>query len=276
MLEKFEMAGGSITGRNHSVVNKNNQDAYFSISNDRWAIAVVCDGCGSGRDSEVGAKIGVRMVVEEISRELEIQQQIQSELNKEFWQKLKLTLLIKLQGIAKLLGGNSSESLTKIIDRYLLFTIVGVVITPTETITFSIGDGVVFVNGEVSYMGKFADNAPPYLAYGLVRPDLIDFQIHDRLPTSTVKSILIGTDGVVDLMEAEFSLIKKSEMVGGISQFWQDDRYFSNPDRIRRKLSQINHESIKPKWEDRTFTKKIGLLPDDTTLIVIRKNLLIN
>jgi hypothetical protein len=268
MLEKFEMAGGSITGRNHTVVNKNNQDAYFSISNNQYAIAVVCDGCGSGKDSEVGAKIGVRMIVEAIAQELDIQ----SELNKEFWQELKLDLLKKLKGIVDLLGGNSSESLTEIINHYLLFTIVGVVITSTEAVTFSIGDGIIFVNGELSYRGKFADNAPPYLAYGLVRPDLINFQIHDRLPTSSVISILIGTDGVEDLMAAEFSsLPKKSELVGAVSQFWQDDRYFSNPDQIRRKLSQINHESIKPNWENRTFTREIGLLPDDTTLMVIRQ-----
>jgi hypothetical protein len=214
----------------------------------------------------------VRLVVEAIAQCLKIQQQIQSQLNREFWEQVKLDLLVQLQGIAKLLTGNSSELLAQIINDYLLFTIVGVVITPTETVTFSIGDGVVFVNGEISYIGKFDDNAPPYLAYGLYRRDLIDFHIHDRLPTSSVKSILIGTDGVTDLMEAEFSLLpKKAECVGSISQFWQDDRYFSNPDQIRRKLSQINHESIKPNWDNRTLIKEIGLLPDDTTLIVIRR-----
>ncbi|AFY74303.1 hypothetical protein Syn7502_02300 [Synechococcus sp. PCC 7502] len=268
MLEKLEIAGGSITGRNHTVVGKNNQDAYFSISNDQFAIAVVCDGCGSGKDSEVGAKIGVRLVVEEVADQL----QIQPQLNQEFWEQVKLNVLEQLQGIAKLLSGNCSEFISQIINDYLLFTIVGVVITPIETVTFSIGDGIVFVNGEVSYAGKFPDNAPPYLAYGLYHADLIDFHIHDRLPTGEVKSILIGTDGVADLIAAEFShLPKKAECVGSISQFWQDDRYFSNPDQIRRRLSQVNYEFIKPNWSNRTLTKETGLLPDDTTLIVIRK-----
>lgn len=269
MLEMFEIAGGSITGRNHALVGKNNQDAYFSICTDQVAIAVVCDGCGSGCDSEVGAKIGVRLVAEAIA------QKIQSPVDPEFWTQVKLELLVQLQGIAKMLSGNSPESIsqiTQIINDYLLFTIVGVLITPTETTTFSIGDGIVFVNGKATQIGPFPDNAPPYLAYGLYRPDLIDFHIHDRLPTTAVESILIGTDGVTDLVAAEMvNLPGKKESVGVISQFWQADRYFSNPDMMRRRLSQINHESTKPNWQDRHLTKEAGLLPDDTTLIVIRK-----
>jgi len=53
---QFEYASGSIIGRNHVLAGKNNQDAYHISVNERFIAVVVCDGCGSGKHSEVGAK----------------------------------------------------------------------------------------------------------------------------------------------------------------------------------------------------------------------------
>jgi hypothetical protein len=86
-----------------------------------------------------------------------------------------------------------------------------------------------------------------------------------------VESILIGTDGVSDLIKAaNCNLPGKSELVGEIGQFWEDDRYFKNPDAIRRQLALINREVTKPDWPEHQLTKEVGLLPDDTTLVVMR------
>ncbi|MEM9543880.1 MAG: hypothetical protein AAGA60_30905, partial [Cyanobacteria bacterium P01_E01_bin.42] len=98
-------------------------------------------------------------------------------------------------------------------------------------------------------------------------PQELQFQIHQSCEIEKLESLLIGTDGVEDLMNAaDRNLPGKSEKVGSISQFWQEDRYFKNPDILRRKLSLINREfycSGQP--------KEVGLLQDDTTLIAIRK-----
>ena len=125
----------------------------------------------------------------------------------------------------------------------------------------------------MTQIGPFPNNAPPYLAYSLCGyPEWGHLQMHYQLPTQEVESILIGTDGVSDLIESQGSYLPgKPEKVGAITQFWQEDRYFKNLDMIRRRLSLINREVTKPDWQSQRLVKEVGLLPDDTTLIAIRR-----
>src|SRR5262245_8137740 len=64
----LEIAGGSIAGQMHLAAGRNNQDAYCWEASPGGLVAVVCDGCGSGPHSEVGALIGARLVVRAVSR----------------------------------------------------------------------------------------------------------------------------------------------------------------------------------------------------------------
>ncbi|MGK7872822.1 MAG: protein phosphatase 2C domain-containing protein [Xenococcaceae cyanobacterium] len=267
----FEMAAGSITGRNHWLVGKNNQDAYCSFSSESATIAVVCDGCGSGEHSEVGAKLGARLIVEAIAQILNQKIELWDTNPTDFWKQVMEDVLVQLEGVAKTIARR--HPLSHIINDYFLFTVVGVLVTASETAVFSIGDGVIAVNGKVTQIGPFPNNAPPYLAYSLCGyPEWGHLQVHHQLPTQEVESILIGTDGVNDLIEAEArQLPGKQEEVGAIAQFWQEDRYFKNPDMIRRRLSLINREVTKPDWQAQHLVKEVGLLPDDTTLVVIRR-----
>jgi len=50
----FEIAGGSVLGRVHRISGKNNHDEYTWVQNDEISLAVVSDGCGGGKHSEVG------------------------------------------------------------------------------------------------------------------------------------------------------------------------------------------------------------------------------
>lgn len=255
-VDSFEYAIGSIIGRNHVLVGKNNQDAYRFVSNPKFVIAVVCDGCGSGKHSEVGAKLGARMVITAIS---DLLNQGLAISEPDFWDVLKSNLLQKLVDFIAIANENQ-ESVMEFVNDYLLFTIVGLVITPSEAVTFSMGDGAIAVNGRLTQIPAYPDNAPPYLAYGLYRPDAVSFEIRDRIPTEELESLLIATDGIDDLVKVE-----------DINQFWQEDRYFKNPDAIRRKLSILNREEFKPDWNKRELIKRSGALSDDTTLVVIRK-----
>ena len=84
--------------------------------------------------------------------------------------------------------------------------------------------------------------------------------------------MLIGSDGVSDLIQvAEQALPGRSEMVGDLADFWQDDRYFRNPDQVRRRLALINREVTMLDKQAQHWVRQSGLLPDDTTLIVIRR-----
>ncbi len=253
---QFEYAMGSIIGRNHVATGKNNQDAYRVVLRSQFVVAVVCDGCGSGKYSEVGAQLGAKIVTDAIADLLDQGMAIS---NPNFWDILKTNLFQKLIDIVAI-ANDAQESVMEFVNDYLLFTIVGAVITASETVTFSMGDGAIAVNGKLTQIPAYPDNAPPYLAYGLYRPDAVSFEICDRLATSEVESILIATDGIDDLIAVE-----------DVSQFWQEDKYFKNPDAIRRKLSMLNREEIKPDWTKRELVKRSGILSDDTTLIVIRR-----
>jgi hypothetical protein len=277
-MASFEIGYGSVIGRDHTAVSKNCQDAWHCAGSETVLVAVVCDGCGSGKHSEVGAKLGARFLTQEVLKQTA--NHTSKSLSKlilaaDFWQGVREATLQQLQTVASALGG----SLAQVVSDYLLFTVVGVVATPLKTVIFSLGDGVYALNGDVKTIGPFPDNMPPYLAYGLVNsslatsnPDRLHFSIEAVKPTAEVQSVLIATDGLEELLRSTTcKLPGKNDVVGSLSQFWEADHFFSNPDAIRRKLSLMNAESRRPDWENRRMLKEPGLLSDDTTLVVIRK-----
>ncbi len=259
-MHEFEIAAGSVQGTEHQRLGRNNQDAYYISRLPEAVTAIVSDGCGAGDHSEVGAQFGVHLTANRIYQQLKTQPAID-------WSRLRAEILEDLKMLVTMIGGSPSS-----IEAYLLFTLVGAVITPYQVTIFSVGDGVYSLNHQLIELGPFEQNAPPYLAYGIRSAELSLFQVHHQLPLAQFKSLLVGTDGVVDLIKhSHQSLPGQSQLVGSISQFWLDDRYFSNPDQLRRQLSLINRSVVQPDWESRCLHKIPGLLTDDTTLIVIRR-----
>lgn len=266
MHHLFETAGGSILGRNHRLNAKNNQDAFCCLNTDDYIVAIVCDGCGSGEHSEVGAKIGARLVARFLEIEIKRHDLSQQQSVEFLLKNTRLAVLKRLRLLAKELG----SPLAWAINNYLLFTVIGALLTPQKAIFFSLGDGLVAINGEVQILGPFADNAPPYLSYGLAKTNfpetLLRFEVERIMPAEDLDSFLIGSDGVSDLIHAEQKNIpSKSEKVGPLSQFWHDDKFFKNPDIVRRRLSSFNRDITAG------ANRQNGLLPDDTTLVVGRR-----
>lgn len=272
-LTDFQTAAGTIVGTEHLRLKKNNQDSFaLRKTFIRWnpaVIGIVCDGCGSQPDSEVGAKLAAPLLA----------QAIDSYGNicglEDFEHILNLVEADVLADLRKLSGCISSPETgwTKSVSRYFLFTIIGFVITPEKTWIFSLGDSVYDLNNKF-HIKTYEGNAPPYLGYRLVRSKFenLTLTIDECLPTAEVQSLLIGSDGVAQLAEiAEQSIPGKEQLVGPLNQFWEEDRYFKNPDMIRRKLFLINRETVRPDWGTKTLTRHVGLLEDDTTLIVVRR-----
>lgn len=297
MDEQFEVATGSITGRHHLgcgnlLSGKNNQDAFQVVSSGCCLVATVHDGCGSGAHSEVGAQIGARLVVNAIWQSLargELAACADKEAVSYFLEQVLRQVLLRLGQTARgmiahtgLSACNLAEGFARVIQDYFLFTTVGVLVTPADTVIFSIGDGVYALNGEVFEIGPYEGNAPPYLAYALLpaafamAADLLRFQILRIVPTAQVRSLLIGTDGVKDLLRAESSCLPgKTRPVGPLAQLWLDDRFFAGRDGnlITAFLRQVNSEVVKFAEEDGVCNLKRhpGLLDDDTTVIVLRR-----
>ncbi|WP_257451652.1 protein phosphatase 2C domain-containing protein [Archangium lipolyticum] len=257
----FELAAATVLGREHARAGRNNQDALWARASEHGLAAVVADGCGSGAQSELGAQLGARRVVEGA---LSLLGQVPVD-SPEFLQRLGADVLCFLQAISGQLGERA-------IGEALLFTIVGAVVTPEHTLVFSAGDGLWALNGDVHRLGPFPGNAPPYLAYGLLKPGVVALKANALRPTAEVDSLLLGTDGVSDLVGlAGAQVPEREEPVGPLSQFWSEDRYFSNPDALRRRLALLNRESVRADFPARRLVRVPGLLTDDTTLVVLRR-----
>jgi hypothetical protein len=282
-LGAIEIAGGSITGRDHLgrgslVVGRNNQDAFGwrRLAGDAGIAAFVCDGCSAGRWSEVGARLGVRLALRSLERRqaalLALEHLALDEARAAVpgvLSGLRDDVLDDLAGLAEALGGDRAETVRDL----FLFTMLGAVVTRSFAAVFSLGDGVWAIDGALRRLGPFADNAPPYLGHALLAGEgaTPPFSVEAFVPTRELSSILIASDGASDLAAAATELVPgRDEPVGPLSQFWDDDRYLRNPDAIRRRLALINAQvpsrgaAGEPRWRG-------GLLPDDTTLVVLRR-----
>lgn len=68
LQDKLQVAYGTVTGRDHTfggnlVLGKSNQDAIATAWMDDAFVAVLCDGCSSGAHSEVGAQLTARIIL---------------------------------------------------------------------------------------------------------------------------------------------------------------------------------------------------------------------
>jgi hypothetical protein len=261
----FEIAAGSVSGRTHALSGRPNQDALVVRASASSLVAVVADGCGSAEHSEVGAWIGASTLAAELGRATS------PELDDTgFWDRVQSSTLSALRNTATSMGGNLEDT----VRRFFLFTVVGAVIAGDRAAVFSLGDGLIAVNGQVTHLGPFPGNAPPYVGYALFddhrTPDS-RLVIHHRIPAGDIESILVATDGATEWNEAaNRPLPGTHETTGPLSQLWQDDRFFDHPDALRRKLARMNRALVRPVWDARRLEKEPGLLEDDTTIAVLR------
>jgi hypothetical protein len=162
-----------------------------------------------------------------------------------------------------------------------LFTVVGAIVTEEVSVFFSLGDGVIYINGERIPIGPWSNNEPPYLAYNLVgstlgdaSPHLLNFQVQRIMATQELNHALIGSDGLTYLEAAAEKTFpgKPTIKVGPISQLWEEDRFFKNPFAVQQFLNMANTARTKIDWIGQKVEKENGHLSDDTTLAVIRRN----
>jgi hypothetical protein len=163
-----------------------------------------------------------------------------------------------------------------VVSTFFLFTVIGLAVDGDTACVFSIGDGLFAIGDELLPLGPFPRNEPPYLGYGLLdRPpggEAPRFLVHRVFPASALRTALIGTDGALDLAaSASRPIPGGGGDVGPISRFWEDDRYFRNPDGVRRRLALINRAVTRPVWKEARIERESGLLRDDTTIVVVRR-----
>lgn len=269
--DRFEIAGGSVSGRSHVLAGRGNQDAYHWSLEERSLVAVVCDGCGSGAESEVGAALGARLLVAEASRAIALGGAADSPA---LWEEVRTRVLARLADLLAAMGGKRS----RLVSEMFLFTVVGLAVSEDRAVIFAAGDGIFAVGDDVERLGPFPRNEPPYLGYGLLDeapfgPASPRLDVHRAFPTSELDTVLLGTDGAADLPDLASRPLPggDDEPVGPLRRFWEDPLHFTNRDAVRRRLARINREITRPVWNERRLAREPGLLEDDTTIVVIRR-----
>lgn len=262
MNDIYEVAAGTIPGRHHVgrgnlLVGKNNQDAYGIATNERYVVAIVFDGCSASQHSEVGAKLAAAVLPNIILGSNASTKELSTTA---FWQSVKTEVLRVFDQFAQLI--DDKDSYADVISQYLLFTILGAVITENGAVIFSIGDGAFSINGVTSVIPEYPGNAPPYLCYGLLGSN-VNFQFESS--PDPVETLWIGTDGSIELLNKQrLNVPGKSHKVGQIS--------FNNHS-LTPWLRQLNSEVVVLSSEDGepVLKRHHGLLNDDTTIVVVSK-----
>lgn len=241
---RFGVTGGSVTGKEHRRLERDGQDGWALVAGDEVMAAIVTDGCGSGRSSEIGARVGaawIAALVEQRFRGCGGEARARAAAAE-----VAGELLLRLEVLARSLDPAGDLTPARI-EGALLFTFLAAVVTPSVAIVFGIGDGALVVDGAVSVLDPGPRNAPPYAAYGLLGKR-IDPAIHFVGDTRSVEVVAVATDGLAN----EPSLADLTELTA----LTADLRYLQNPSLLRKRLVVLSDH---------------GRFSDDATLAVIRR-----
>jgi len=189
-MTELQVRMGKVIGRDHLARRANCQDAggYTQVG-DTW-VGVVCDGCGSGPQSEIGANLAAQYLIEDASRLLKLENDLQQMLGL-----LHNHLIDYLTVVATV---SQPSNFAEYVQRNLLFTVVGFIVSPDGGIVFAAGDGLVTIDDEVLALDQ--SNQPDYPAYHLI-PNALpsDYQLPTVFQTWRVEPdwqrLAVGTDG---------------------------------------------------------------------------------
>ena len=281
--DTFQFTSGSVPGRHHlghhpNLIGSNNQDSMGMRVTDDYAILVVSDGCGSGDYSEVGSRLLVDISLRVFSSLFRYGYPPELGEEEMDWVSIAHVQIVDaLRDVSRVvLGDVSFSKRDEFVRSHLLATLVVAVVAKFDTVVLSAGDGVFAVNGDATSLEPGTDNTPAYIAYGLM-PGVnapngsFHFTVQVRRPTKDVDSLLIGTDGLGDLIAKADSPLpgKPSKTVGPLSWFWSPAA-FKNSVKVDRRLRLINREVARG-CPGGGIEIHRGLLGDDTTLISMRR-----
>jgi len=265
---KLRTASAAVTGARHVRASRNGQDAAATWIGRTTGVGggavggggtgvgaiVVCDGCGSGASSEVGARLGAQLVIAALAPRLAAGAR---PADPALWAAVRGEVAGVLARLVDAMPGDREQ----VVHEYFLFTIVAAAVAGTEVGVWAIGDGAYAIAGtgilapSPRVLGPFPDNQPPYLAY-----DLLDAAAPAHLETAHARTgtVLVATDGVAELGLETFA------GEAGIA------RYLRHPDALRRQLAVLARGTERVEWAERRTTRTPAALQDDGALAVLR------
>ena len=250
----FGVTSGSVIGREHVRLGRNNQDGWAVKADDQRLAAVVTDGCSSSRFAEVGARLGAQYLASDVLR----RRRSGKTPGMDLAYASTRGLVAYLDMVAKGLAPDDAERET-IIGEYLLFGFLCLAIDGNKACVFGVGDGVVSLNGEIKILDPGPENAPSYVGYLLMRGPSRSAtpEMHVMATVDEVETMMIGTDGLLDLDRTPDVPLKDGDRQGGIDQFEADASLLANAGRLQRRLAILGEINRR--------------MRDDCTVVVVRR-----
>jgi hypothetical protein len=236
----WQTRSASIIGQYHKARNRNNQDAVFCGHNTHRTVLVVCDGCGSGQHSEVGASLAAPYLGHRLLAGADVTQALEG---------LQHNLMLLATGFSQ------EYNLEKFIHNYCLFTILIAVAAPEDGEIFALGDGVVaWDDGEEHHVQHIQapGNAPDYLGYSVLMPEWSPTPWQRRWQRPTQR-MLIASDGIAGAK---------------VEELWAD-AMFGHEHQLQRHLNITGRDTNKV--IDGVLHKHLGCWQDDTTIAMARR-----
>ena len=229
--------GATVTGARHVRLGRNGQDGAAAWAQGDAGCVVVCDGCGSGASSEVGARLGAQLFARALAARIHDGLEAFTAARAEV-----------VHAIAELVERMPGDRLVALRD-YFLFTVVAAAIVGDQAIVWAVGDGAYAIDGRTTTLGPFADNQPPYLAY-----DLLGDARRAHVEACRAASVVVATDGAeaIDL------------------EMFAAPRFVSHPDALRRQLAVLARTDETLDWDARRVVRVPALLQDDCAIGLLR------
>jgi hypothetical protein len=223
------------------------------------AVVAVADGCSQGSSSDVGAGLGARFVAAEVVRAVHAGVSLEV---------LPVRVLDALTDHIARCARESSvddDERAHVLADAFLFTVQVAVLTHDGALAFGMGDGVVGHNGALHTLTS-VDNAPDYPAYRLLDATALTSErpraalqpvVHLRCALADVDSVVVGTDGVAELLARAHDVLPDGSALGGVDVFVRDARFVKNRSLASKRL--------------RAWCEATGGAHDDVTLAVLRR-----
>lgn len=216
--DHWTLSCGVKAGHYHVRNGINCHDAAVVSATPELAVGVLCDGCGEGLHSEVGAWSIANFAVNKI-KEL-----------RTFGYGVEDILSVLFNSIIHFIDSNiqlscsppTSSDVAAYIKNYWLATIMGVIASKEHAIIFWCGDGTIVDDNEMTVLNQ--NNAPKYLAHNcLLLPGKhgvtsehipasfsYQFQPHTALTPQPIR-VMVASDGFTTICEDKFSVALTQE-----------------------------------------------------------------
>lgn len=247
----------AVLGASHLARARNGQDAAACWSEGPLGVAVVCDGCGSTEAAELGALLVSQRACAMLARRLLAGESLASATP---WQEWRAELAHELARLARDFcpRPGATHELTDeqraALARSLLCTLLIAVAEPEHVSLWALGDGALIADDELTMLGPFANNAPPYLAYDLLGPPRPALFL--SRPRGERGVVAVATDGAAALGAQLGALV-------------QEPRIREHPDALRRALALAARPGERIVWSERRVERTPAPLQDDAAVAVL-------